>query len=62
MNAIIPFIPPEKKIYTAEATPEMQVPHTVWQQLLTKTSGPEEGQVDLFDLLRAALSTSPISC
>jgi len=59
MNAIIPFIPPEKKIYTAEGTPEMQVPHTVWQQLLTKTSGPEEGQVDLFDLLRAALRSRP---
>jgi flagellar protein FlaI len=59
MNAIIPFIPPDKKIYTAEATPEMQVPHTVWQRLLTKTTGPEEGQVDLFDLLKAALRSRP---
>jgi flagellar protein FlaI len=59
MNAIIPFIPPERKIYTAEGTPELQVPHTVWQQLLTKTSGPKEGQVDLFDLLRAALRSRP---
>jgi len=59
MNALIPFIPSEKKIYTTEGTPEMQVPHTVWQQLLTKTSGPEEGQVDMFDLLRAALRSRP---
>ncbi|RLF34194.1 MAG: hypothetical protein DRM98_01040 [Thermoplasmata archaeon] len=59
MNAIIPFIPPEKKIYTAESTPELQVPHTVWQRLLTKTTGPEEGQVDLFDLLKAALRSRP---
>ncbi len=59
MNAIIPFIPPDKKIYTAESTPEMQVPHTVWQQLLTKTAGPEEGRVDLFDLLKAALRSRP---
>jgi flagellar protein FlaI len=59
MNSIIPFIPPDKKIYTAESTPEMQVPHTVWQRLLTKTSGPEEGQVDLFDLLKAALRSRP---
>jgi flagellar protein FlaI len=59
MNAIIPFIPPEKKIYTAEGTPELQVPHTVWQRLLTKTSGPKEGQVDLFDLLKAALRSRP---
>ena len=59
MNAIIPFIPPEKKIYTTEGTPELQVPHTVWQRLLTKTSGPKEGQVDMFDLLRAALRSRP---
>lgn len=59
MNAIIPFIPPEKKIYTAEGTPELQVPHTVWQRLLTKTTGPKEGQVDLFDLLKAALRSRP---
>ena len=59
MNAVIPFIPPQKKIYTTESTPEMQVPHTVWQQLLTKTSGPEEGQVDMFALLRAALRSRP---
>jgi len=59
MNALIPFIPPEKKIYTTEGTPELQVPHTVWQRLLTKTSGPKEGQVDMFDLLRAALRSRP---
>ncbi len=59
MNSIVPFIPPEKKIYTAESTPELQVPHTVWQRLLTKTSGPKEGQVDLFDLLKAALRSRP---
>lgn len=59
MNAIIPFIPPNRKIYTAEGTPEMQVPHKVWQQLLTKESGPEEGRVTMFDLLRAALRSRP---
>jgi flagellar protein FlaI len=59
MNSIIPFIPPEKKIFTAEGTPELQVPHTVWQRLLTKTTGPKEGQVDLFDLLKAALRSRP---
>jgi len=59
MNAIIPFIPPEKKIYTAEGTPELQVPHKVWQRLLTKTSGPEEGRVDMFDLLKASLRSRP---
>jgi len=59
MNALIPFIPYQRKIYTTEGTPELQVPHTVWQRLLTKTSGPKEGQVDMFDLLRAALRSRP---
>ncbi|MDH7517744.1 MAG: type II/IV secretion system ATPase subunit [Candidatus Thermoplasmatota archaeon] len=59
MNALLPFIPPEKKIYTAENTPELTVPHVVWQRLLTKTTGPKEGQVDLFDLLKAALRSRP---
>lgn len=59
LNAMIPFIPPNRKIYTAESTPEIHVPHPVWQQLLTKDYGPEEGRVDLFDLLKAALRSRP---
>jgi len=59
LNAIIPFIPPNKKIYTAENTPEVKVPHAVWQQLLTKTTGPKEGHVELFDLIKAALRSRP---
>ncbi|MBN2065730.1 MAG: type II/IV secretion system ATPase subunit [Candidatus Thermoplasmatota archaeon] len=59
LNASLPFIPPNKKVYTAEETPELHVPHVVWQQLLTKTTGPEEGRVDLFDLLKAALRSRP---
>ena len=59
MNALIPFIPPERKIYTAENTPELKVPHEVWQRLLTKTTGPEESRVDLFDLVVAALRSRP---
>jgi len=58
-NAIIPFIPPDKKIYTAENTPEVVVPHAVWQQLLTKTTGPVEGHIELEDLLIAALRSRP---
>ncbi|MFC1749457.1 type II/IV secretion system ATPase subunit, partial [Pseudomonadota bacterium] len=58
-NAIIPFIPPNKKIFTAENTPEIQVPHPVWQQLLTRTTGPKESHVDLNDLLKAALRSRP---
>jgi flagellar protein FlaI len=58
-NAILPFIPPNKKIYTAETTPEILSPHPVWQQLLTKTTGPKEGHVDLEELLRASLRSRP---
>jgi len=58
LNAMIPFIKPQSKIYTAEDTPEVQVPHAVWQQLNTRERG-EEGKVDLFDLLKAALRSRP---
>jgi len=58
LNAIIPFIKPQSKIYTAEDTPEVKVPHSVWQQLCTRERG-TEGKVDLFDLLKAALRSRP---
>ena len=58
-NAIIPFIPPHKKIFSVENTPEVQVPHEVWQQLLTKSTGPKEGHIELEDLLRAGLRSRP---
>lgn len=59
LNAIIPFIKPNSKIYTAEDTPEVQVPHPVWQRLITRERGPEESRVTLFDLLKAALRSRP---
>ncbi len=58
LNAMIPFIKPQSKIFTAEDTPEVQVPHPVWQQLCTRERG-TEGKVDLFDLLKAALRSRP---
>lgn len=58
-NAMFPFIPPEKKIYSVENTPEVQVPHPVWQQLLTKTTGPKESHIDEAALLRAGLRSRP---
>jgi archaeal flagellar protein FlaI len=58
-NAIFVFIPPEKKIYSVENTPEIKVPHPVWQQLLTRSTGPKEGHVDEGDLLRAGLRSRP---
>ena len=58
-NAMFPFIPPEKKIYSVENTPEVKVPHAVWQQLLTRSTGPKEGRIDEGDLLRAGLRSRP---
>ncbi len=58
-NAIFPFIPPDKKIYSVENTPEVKLPHAVWQQLLTRSTGPKEGHIDEGDLLRAGLRSRP---
>ncbi|ADT84186.1 type II/IV secretion system ATPase subunit [Thermococcus barophilus] len=59
LNSIIPFIKPNAKIYTAEDTPEVVVPHPTWQRLTTRERGPEESRVTLFDLLKAALRSRP---
>ncbi len=58
-NAMFVFIPPEKKIYSVENTPEVKVPHTVWQQLLTRSTGPTESHIDEGDLLKAGLRSRP---
>ena len=58
-NAMFVFIPPNKKIYSVENTPEVQVPHAVWQQLLTRSTGPKESHIDEGDLLRAGLRSRP---
>ncbi|MCD6373705.1 MAG: type II/IV secretion system ATPase subunit [Thermococcus sp.] len=59
LNSIIPFIKPDAKVYTAEDTPEVVVPHKNWQRLTTRERGPEESRVTLFDLLKAALRSRP---
>ncbi len=59
LNSIIPFIKPDAKVYTAEDTPEVIVPHKTWQRLTTRERGPEESRVTLFDLLKAALRSRP---
>jgi len=59
LNSILPFIKHNSKIYSAEDTPEVLPPHRIWQRLVTREKGPEEGRVDLFDLLKAALRSRP---
>ncbi|HDM35947.1 MAG TPA: hypothetical protein ENG09_01650 [Candidatus Syntrophoarchaeum butanivorans] len=59
LNAMLPFILPQAKIFTAEDTAEVLPPHEIWQQLITREEGPEDSRVTLFDLLKAALRSRP---
>ena len=59
LNAAMAFINPASKIFTAEDTAEVKPPHRVWQQLLTRESGPAESRVEMFSLLKAALRSRP---
>lgn len=62
LNAITAFIAPESKIVTIEDTPELTVPHKNWTRQVSKGKGKgegAEGEVTMFDLLRAALRQRP---
>lgn len=60
LNAISSFIPRDKKIYTAEDTLEVKLPHPTWQRLMTReTTGESSEDVDMNDLLEAALRARP---
>ena len=59
LNAILPFIDHNVKIYSAEDTPEVKVRHKIWQRLVTRDSKNEESRVEMFDLLKAALRRRP---
>lgn len=59
VNAMIPFIRPESKIFSAEDTPEIRAPQDAWQQLVTRERGALESRVTLFDLLKTALRSRP---
>ncbi len=58
LNAILSYIPRDSKIYTAEDTAEVLPPHDTWQQLMTR-EGEEGNEVDMFDLVAAALRSRP---
>jgi flagellar protein FlaI len=59
LNAILSFIPQDSKIYTAEDTAEVLPPHNTWQQLLTREGRGADSEVDMFDLVAAALRSRP---
>ena len=59
LNAILPFIDLNVKIYSAEDTPEVKVRHKIWQRLVTRDAKNEDSRVEMFDLLKAALRSRP---
>ncbi|MFT4343463.1 MAG: type II/IV secretion system ATPase subunit [Candidatus Woesearchaeota archaeon] len=58
LNALCVFIKPDAKIYTVENTPEVTMPHEVWQHLVTREAG-KDSDVGYLDLLIAALRSRP---
>ncbi|MHB8606226.1 MAG: type II/IV secretion system ATPase subunit [Thermoplasmatota archaeon] len=59
LNGMLAFVKQKDKMFTAEDTPEVRPPQPLWQQLVTRSSGPVEGRVEMFDLLKAALRSRP---
>lgn len=58
LNAMTAFIPWNHKVYTVENTPEITIPHPMWQHLVTRESG-EKTDVTMFHLLLASLRSRP---
>jgi len=61
LNAVTTFIPLRSRIVSIEDTPELQVPHANWMREVAKAPipGEQKAQVDMFDLLKAALRQRP---
>lgn len=61
LNVISSFIRYEKKIVSIEDTPEIKLPHTHWIQHVARVpvSTGKEGEIDLFELIKAALRQRP---
>ncbi len=59
LNSILPFINSKGKVYSVEDTAEVMAPQSVWQQMITRETGPKNTQVDMFTLLKLALRSRP---
>jgi len=66
LNAISLFIPPTAKVVTMEDTREINLPHENWIPGATRSGvgergidGKAPGEIDMFDLVRAALRQRP---
>ncbi len=58
LNAILMFIPPESKVVSIEDTREIKLYHENWLAEVTRV-GVGEGEIEMYDLLRAALRQRP---
>ena len=58
LNALATFIKPDAKVYTVENTPEVTMPHDIWQHLVTREAG-KDSDITYLDLLIAALRSRP---
>ncbi len=58
MNALLMFIPPDSKVVSIEDTREIQLYHDNWIPEVTRISV-EGNEIDMYDLLRAALRQRP---
>ena len=66
LNAMLLFIPPQMKIVSIEDTRELNLPHPNWIPGTTRTGfgprnsqGTQAGEIDMFQLLKAALRQRP---
>jgi flagellar protein FlaI len=61
LNAISLFIPPMAKVVSLEDTRELKLPHPNWIASVTRDSFDTQGkgQIDMYELLRAALRQRP---
>ncbi|MFN3383507.1 MAG: type II/IV secretion system ATPase subunit [Archaeoglobaceae archaeon] len=58
LNAILMFVPPDAKVVSIEDTREIKLYHENWLAQVTRT-GIGEQEIDMYDLLRAALRQRP---
>lgn len=60
LNAVSLFISPESKVVSIEDTRELNIPHENWIPGLTRGGfGSGEGEIDMFDLLKAGVRQRP---
>jgi flagellar protein FlaI len=59
LRAASVFINPKAKIVSIEDTPEIVVPHENWIREVTRQGDQGDGEISLFDLLKAALRQRP---